>query len=51
MESSRQRAVDIPFLAANEVEAVMNQKAKLVGNRNQLRTLTVNVQVPEQFCV
>ena len=30
--SSRQRAVDIPFHAANEVEAVMNQKAKLVGN-------------------
>jgi hypothetical protein len=51
MGSSRQRAVDIPFLAANEVEAVMNQKAKLVGNRNQLRTLTVIVQVPEQFCV
>jgi hypothetical protein len=24
--------VDIPFHAANEVEAVMNQKAKLVGN-------------------
>ena len=25
--------MDIPFHAANVVEAVMNQKAKLVGNR------------------
>jgi hypothetical protein len=30
---SRQRALGIPFqVAAKEVEAVMNQQAKLVGN-------------------
>jgi hypothetical protein len=32
-ESSRQRAMDIPFrLTANEVETVMNQQAQFVGN-------------------
>jgi hypothetical protein len=32
-ESPRQRAMDIPFhVAANEVEAVMNQQGQFVGN-------------------
>jgi hypothetical protein len=34
--------VDIPFHVGNEVEAVMNQKAKLVGNRKARRTDTIS---------